>query len=276
MKKIAFISLLILLVSAFSACNNEEGRGGTSIVQGYVYNVIHDTKNYSMTVDTVPAAKADVFLSYGKNNHNDEKAAAAPDGFYQFKYLTKGNYTVFSYSTPAVGEKIAEEKNIKAGSGTTTVEDIYIHSGKAYETAIIKGQVKVRWWSTNASDKDYVDAKNPDGTYKHYSETFVNNLPKYASNIRVFIRYLDDADTFYRDRIVTDENGFFIFEKLQPGKYVVFAYSADEYFLLQKNIKVDKVVEKSNATIEVTETGKRFPLDEDEPLTLEIIDILKL
>ena len=138
MKKIAFISFLILLVSAFTACNNEEGRGGTSIVQGYVYNVIHDTKNYSMIVDTFPAVKTDVYIAYGNGKQGYEKREADSSGFYKFKYLTKGNYTVFSYSTPDAGVKEAEEKSIKIGSGTTTVENIYIHSGKTYKTAMIK------------------------------------------------------------------------------------------------------------------------------------------
>jgi hypothetical protein len=257
MKKLTIPALLALFCLSFAACNKEEGKGGTSTLQGYVYNIIHADDNYLLTVDTFPAAKTDVFIVYGDDHYFGNDTEAAPDGFYQFKYLTKGNYKIFAYSTLASGEKVAAVQSVKVGSGTNTADTIYIHSGKANSTALIRGQVEIKYW--NKDDKEYVDAYS-------YSSTILDRIPKYAADIRVYIRRV--GESFYFDDVRTDENGIFIFQKLQPGQYEVFTYSADKLVLETTNKKVSVPVK---AVIEVTETNNTiYDLSEN----LKIIDTL--
>jgi len=278
MKKITFISFLILLVSAFSACNREEGKGGTSIVQGYIYKVVHNDDSYLfddnnndtipatggnsgvvvkhiISGDTIPAAKTDVYIVYGNKHFYGDDVEAAPDGFYQFKYLTKGNYKIFAYSELAGGEKIVVEQTVKAGSGTTTTPDIYIHTGKAYGTSMIRGQLKVRYWFEGG----FVDETNP--VHAHL-------LPKILVETRVNIRRVGESS--YIDEVRTDEDGFFTFQKLSPGKYVVTAYTADLKVLSNPKLGEKVKVPVKSPVIEITEYGKVYQLLQP----LEIIDTL--
>jgi len=180
----------------------------------------------------------------------------APDGFYRFKYLTKGNYRVFAYSTLASGEKVAVEQQVKVGSGTTTAGNIYVHTGKAYGTSMVRGQVKIKYWSTD--DRAYVDENS-------YPPAIWDRIPKYAGDIRVYIRRAGEDFPF--NDVRTGENGIFIFQKLQPGEYEIYTYSADGYILEQTNEKIDVPVK---TTITVGETGKMYDISE----SLEIIDTL--
>ncbi|MDR0871866.1 MAG: hypothetical protein LBN27_00155 [Prevotellaceae bacterium] len=256
MKKITIPALLVLFALSFAACNKDEGKGGTSTLHGYVYKVIHNDDNYLMTVDTFPAAKTDVYLVYGSDHFYGDDAEAAPDGFYQFKYLTKGNYTVFAYSELANGERVAVEQSVKIGSGTATAQNIYIHTGKAYGTAMVRGQVEIRFWDKNGPG--FVDEINP---------IAAQILPKYAADIRVYIRRA--GESFYFDDVRTDENGIFIFQKLQPGTYEIFTYSADVAVLSRPTL-AEKVNIPVKTTIKVTETGKMYDLSE----ALKIVDTL--
>ncbi len=61
--KCHFISLLLLL--SFS-CNTDEGIGGSSSIEGYVYNVIHLNDDYSFRTDTFPAAGEKIYINVKK------------------------------------------------------------------------------------------------------------------------------------------------------------------------------------------------------------------
>ena len=96
MKKFSFISAIALLLFTFSACTKNEGVGGSSIIKGKItetkYNVSgNPTATYS-------ASDFDVYIIYGSGNtfYNDD-VKTSYDGSYQFKYLEKGDYTIFVY-----------------------------------------------------------------------------------------------------------------------------------------------------------------------------------
>ncbi|MGE4568425.1 MAG: hypothetical protein AB7C90_04475 [Bacteroidales bacterium] len=144
-----FFSPLLLVISLFlfSSCQKEEGEGGTSTVQGYVFKVIHQDETYGFRVDTVPAAKEDVFIKYGGGPIYDDDMETGPDGFFRFKYLQKGTYTVFAYTKYPDDMMEDVSKEVKVGAGNTvTVDPIYIHSGKMLGRATIQGRLMVRYF----------------------------------------------------------------------------------------------------------------------------------
>jgi hypothetical protein len=189
---IGFISLFLF------SCINEEGQGGISIVQGKVYKVLHPNDNFSLEADTFPAAKENVYIVYGDEPIYGDKMEAGYDGFYRFKYLTKGTYKVYAYSTLPNSIKSAVIDTVTVAYGkTANVPDIYIHEGKSLETSYITGTVMVKYY-----DKGYI----------------TGYMPAYES--RVYIRRKGEVYQF--DEVRTGIDGKFIFQGLNPGNYEVF------------------------------------------------------
>ena len=91
-----FLALITILVLG-TACQKNEGKGGTSTIKGKVH-VINQNKDGEF-INEYPGADEDVFLTYGsESNGFNEKVATSYDGSFQFTYLRPGNYTLFAYS----------------------------------------------------------------------------------------------------------------------------------------------------------------------------------
>ncbi len=203
MKHLKSIVILITSLLLFS-CISEEGEGGISTVQGYVYTVLHEDDIYSFQADTFPAAKTDVYIVYGEEPIYGDKMETGYDGFYRFRYLTKGMYKVYAYSTMPNSQKVAVIDSVSVAYGETkNVNNIYIHEGKSTETSYIKGQVYA--------------------TY--YNKGYAISVPTPAYGERVYIRRAGAQYQF--DEVRTGLDGVFMFQKLEPGDYEVFVISED-------------------------------------------------
>ncbi|MDR2039627.1 MAG: carboxypeptidase-like regulatory domain-containing protein [Bacteroidales bacterium] len=224
MRNIFYVLLLFLVT--ISSCNKDEGPGGSSSIEGYVYNVVHRDDNFSFTVDTVPAIKEDVFLVFGDDGYFGDDVETDRNGLYRFNYLRKGNYTVYAYSEYADGSRDAISKDIKVRSGTERVENIYIHTGKANGTSMIKGSV-----------------------YMHYYDkgSKVDEGP--AISTRVYIKNFGEETHF--DDVRVGDQGVFIFQKILPGKYEIWVPTEDPDTEKLSPVKME---------IEVDETGKIYEL----------------
>ncbi|MBQ6084573.1 MAG: hypothetical protein IJK92_09530 [Bacteroidales bacterium] len=199
--RIRLIGFFCMSLLFFASCNKNEGEGGTGAVQGYVKLINHPDDDYTLPADTMDAAKTDVFIVYGDSDFYGDDVETDDKGFYKFKYLTKGNYTVFSYSTLPSGEKIPVTASVTIGKGETgNVPTIYIHTGKAYGTSIVKGKVYAMYFHND--------------TYRGQG---------WAYEQRVYIR--KDGDTYHFDDVRVGLDGVFAFQKLQPGDYEVFTFT---------------------------------------------------
>ena len=187
----------------FSSCNKDEGLGGSSSVQGYVYNIVHRADN--LAGDTIPAVEEKVYIIYGDNEDGpvaDKRVETNQNGMYQFQYLRKGNYVVCAYSVypeELNKEKVVELKHVKVGSGTAYADPIYIHSGKGYGLSMIRGKVMVQYYN-----RSYL----PEG------------VPVPAVGERVYLKHFE-GDTVFDDVRVSDQ-GLFIFDRVPPGVYEVY------------------------------------------------------
>ena len=199
--KIRLIGLLCIVTLLSVSCKRNEGEGGTGTVQGYVKLINHPDDNYTLPADTMDAAKTDVFIVYGNSDFYGDDVETDDKGFYKFRYLTKGDYTVFSYSTLPSGEKVPVTASVSIGKGETgNVPTIYIHQGKAYGTSIVKGKVY--------------------GLYYH-NDTYRGQ--GWAYEHRVYIR--KEGDSYQFDDVRVGLDGVFAFQKLQPGNYEVFTFT---------------------------------------------------
>lgn len=199
MKKLFIVLLALLLAS----CNLHEGEGGTGTVRGYVKLIHHPDDDYQLAVDTVNAAKTDVFIVYGEEDFYGDDVETNPDGLYQFEYLTPGNYTVYAYSTLPTGEKVPVAETVTLARGSVAqVPTIYIHDGKAYGTAIVKGKV----WGVYFHNESY---RGEGWAYEH----------------RVYLRKL--GETYHLDDARVGVDGVFAFQKVLPGTYEVITYTQD-------------------------------------------------
>ena len=229
MRQTLLYSCLFLCICLFNSCNKDEGIGGSSSLEGYVYNIIHYDNNLSFRTETIPAAKEDVYIIFGENQDDyfGKDTEADNNGLYRFDYLRKGNYIIFAYSELADGKREAVYKEVNIGSGVSQAETLYIHTGKAYGTAIITGKV----YTTYHHNGDYRGAGPGTG-------------------IRAYIRHAGEI-TYFNDARAVD--GMFYFQKLFPGTYEIAVETEDE------NTEVVSLVIK---TITITETGKIYEIPE--------------
>lgn len=203
MKYVRIIIAFLVMCFALSSCNNKEGEGGTGTIRGYVKLIHHPDDDYQLNVDTLNAAKTDVFIVYGNDEFYGDDIETDPDGLYQFEYLTPGDYTVFAYSTLATGEKVAVAQTVKLERGQVAeVPTIYIHDGKAYGTSVITGRV----WAWYFHNNEY---RGEGWAYEH----------------RVYLRKL--GDSYHIDDVRVGLDGIFAFQKVLSGTYEVVTYTQD-------------------------------------------------
>ncbi len=202
-KTIKFLLALLVVALLLPACNKGPGEGGTGTVQGFVKLVHHPDDDYTLTPDTMVAAKTDVFIIYGDEAYYGDDAETNANGMYQFEYLRPGDYTVFAYSTLPSGEKVAVSEAVNLSRGAVVqVPTLYIHDGKAYGTSIVKGRVHAAYYHN--------------GSYRGEG---------WACEHRVYIRRVGDDISFDDTRVGPD--GYFAFQKLQPGEYEVYTVTQD-------------------------------------------------
>jgi hypothetical protein len=228
----AFLAVVLLL----PACNKGEGKGGTGTVQGYVKLIHHPDDDFALSADTMDAAKTDVFIVYGDDAYFGDDTETGFDGMYQFEYLTPGNYTVYSYSTLPSGEKVAVSEAVTLNRGAVAqVPTIYIHDGKAYGTSLVKGQVHASYYHN--------------GSYRGEG---------WAYEHRVYIRRVGEELHFDDARVGVD--GYFVFQKLQPGAYEVFTTTED----------YNEIPSLLFQTIIVGEVGQIYELEEQFEVIINV------
>jgi hypothetical protein len=230
--------LLTLMVMAFllPSCNKGPGEGGTGTVQGFVKLVHHPDDDYTLTPDTMVAAKTDVFIIYGDEDFFGDDVETNAEGMYQFEYLRPGEYTVFAYSTLPSGEKVAVSETVELQRGAVAkVPTLYIHDGKAYGTSVVKGRVHATYYHN--------------GSYRGEG---------WACEHRVYIRRMGEDIPFDDTRVGPD--GYFAFQKLQPGTYEVYTVTQD----------FNEVPDFVFQSIEVEGTGQIYEIPEQYEIIINV------
>jgi hypothetical protein len=231
-----FVLVFLAMAMLLTACNKGPGEGGRGTVRGYVKLVHHPDDDYTLTPDTMAATKTDVFIVYGDEAYFGNDVETNAEGLYQFEYLLPGDYTVFAYSTLPSGEKVAVKETVKLDRGAVAqVPTLYIHDGKAYGTSIVKGLVYATYYHN--------------GSYRGEG---------WAYEHRVYIRRVGEDIPFDDTRVGPD--GYFAFQKLQPGEYEVFTVTQD----------FNEVPDFVFQSISVDEAGQIYELPEQFEVIINV------
>lgn len=229
MKKLFLSASILFGLFLLFGCNQDEGLGGSFSIEGYVFKIVHYDDNLTFRKDTFPAAKEDVFLIFGNNSNEyfGDDVETDNNGFFRFNYLRPGNYQVYAFSELANSKKIAIYKDVKAENRINKVETIFINTGKAYGTSIVKGNVFT--------------------TYYHNGSYRDSGL---GTGMRAYIKHVDENGYFDDVRVI---DGAFYFQKLLPGTYEIGVETEDI------STEAISLVKK---TITITETGKVYEIPE--------------
>lgn len=92
-----YITVLLISVLIFSGCKKEAGEGGSSSIKGYVH-VTDYNANMLIIQGDYPGTDEDVYIIYGDDIQYGDRIRSGPDGRFEFKYLQKGDYTIYLYS----------------------------------------------------------------------------------------------------------------------------------------------------------------------------------
>jgi len=132
MKKIAIFLLFGILLYA---CKKEAGEGGTSIIEGKVYQLtLWDNSGVWDTLEYKLVAEKEVYIIYSENENDiyDDSFDTHWNGEYRFEFLRKGDYTIYAYanwdSLGVIEGAYPVFKHIKidANNRTFTLDDFVI------------------------------------------------------------------------------------------------------------------------------------------------------
>jgi hypothetical protein len=133
--------IICTIAIGFTACEKDTGEGGTSVIEGQVYK-IHTFQNSSTgAMDTLYYqldSGKDVFIIYSDNETEvyDDKFETDYNGRYNFEYLRKGDYTLYTYADSIDVNNVNYDypifKHIKINSNNSdnSVEDFVIEKNQ--------------------------------------------------------------------------------------------------------------------------------------------------
>jgi hypothetical protein len=135
--------IIISCVVILASCKKEAGEGGTSTITGRIIVHDYDAAFLNPTYVTYYPAGEDIFIIYGADHSTyDNDYKTTYNGTYEFKYLQKGKYRIFGYSTDSTGAyngtfnanrpkiPVFKDVEITSNHSTVTVPDIIILKNK--------------------------------------------------------------------------------------------------------------------------------------------------
>jgi hypothetical protein len=96
MKK-SWLIMIVLAGIFLSACTKNPGIGGDASIKGNVF-VEHWNTTFTQFISEYPGADIYVYLVFGSDISYGNRIKTNPDGEFEFKYLYKGDYTIYVYS----------------------------------------------------------------------------------------------------------------------------------------------------------------------------------
>lgn len=126
MKSILIFSALLVV---FSACSKYEGQGGVATIKGVVIEQRYNS--LGNVIASYPAPDQDVFIIYGADNtFYDDDVKTSYDGSYEFRYMRKGTYRIFTYedcnTCPSGKKEVMKEVEITEKNQELLMDTIYI------------------------------------------------------------------------------------------------------------------------------------------------------
>ncbi len=237
---VLFCSILLLN----SSCEKNAGPGGTGSISGTIIEKYYNN-DYSNLIYQRPAGDEEVFVIYGEDDVLGDRTFTSHTGGFRFDFLYPGRYYIY-YLTQDSTTILDDEQEKIYLVDLDRGEDVDLGNLEKLTTldyddgaAVIKGVVKVI---------NYVNESR-------YPLLVVEDIA-FAHEQEVYLTFGDEA--FYEDRIRTQFDGYFEFNNLIPGDYLVFLYSEDvtrvtEHVVLKFDVSIsefDQVVDLGEIIIE--------------------------
>jgi len=92
-----FLSSIVILSFMMASCKKEPGSGGTSSIYGKVYAKDYNS-TFTVFLEGYYAQDEDVYIIYGDDKSFSDRVRTNYDGTFEFKYLRKGTYHIYTYS----------------------------------------------------------------------------------------------------------------------------------------------------------------------------------
>lgn len=208
-----FIVLLCFLIG-LGSCKKDEGFGGNSAIKGRL--VLKQYNNdYSLLIDSAPAKEQDIFIIFGNDPDIGDRVRTNFDGYFEFKFLREGKYTIYYYSEDPELLDFEQKKEmtyeVEVGKKSTRdVGDLYSYERLDYNdgNAVIKGRVRQINYRSNS----------------RWPLMFVEDTVTVLEK-EVYITY--NNQLYYEDRIRTTFDGTFEFRGLIKGSYKIHVISED-------------------------------------------------
>src|ERR1051325_3619038 len=127
MKNLLFFPFLSLII-AFSSCKKGPGQGGRATIKGKVYTVNY---NSAMTaaLDSGYLGAQKVYIIYGDEAVVGDNVDTDNNGSFEFPYLRKGKYTVYTYSKTQpnhLDSAVVQQVDISGGKDVKELPDFKI------------------------------------------------------------------------------------------------------------------------------------------------------
>jgi len=197
-----FIGVSLICFFATS-CKKEEGRGGKLSIKGKVYGKFYNKKFNKLRFEKY-IEEEDVYIIYGDNDYYGDREKTGYDGAFQFDYLNKGKYKIYTFTTDlATQQKVPVIKEITIQDDATLDDFVINVEDKSFGIYAIRGKVYAN---------DY------DDTYSG-----LDGPSYYAMDEDVFL--IEEGDSSYADKVSTNYNGMYEFRGLRNGKYKVYVFS---------------------------------------------------
>ncbi|HMN04304.1 MAG TPA: hypothetical protein PKD45_01140 [Flavobacteriales bacterium] len=123
--------LAILLASTAMltwGCKKEPGEGGKAEIRGVVLR--QDVNAVGNPIgDPYPFQETRVYIVYGDHDFHDDDVRTGPDGNYVFRWLRKGDYTVYTFSEcncPGKTEVVSRTVTVDGRKDVITVPTITV------------------------------------------------------------------------------------------------------------------------------------------------------
>ena len=165
--------------------------------------------DFSILVNSLAASDEKIYIQYANSKTVEDDVETSYDGYFEFTYLSEGDYTLFYYSKDSLNpldpkKEVLVEVHLDKGENIDlgemkTLETLDFDEGKAS----LKGSVlEIMYWTVN--------------------------IPKdtlMATDLPVYLRYGNHQQ--YDERIRTQGDGSFCFSNLIPGDYTIYVFSED-------------------------------------------------
>lgn len=227
------LPVLLLLVVAgilLASCAKDEGFGGTGSISGTIIEQFYND-DFSQLIRTSPAIDEEVFILFGDDSTPGERVNTGSNGDFRFNFLYPGSYHIYHRSLDTTGTTGDE----------WSVINVDLDRGEELDMGELEMVSVLEFDDGSAVISGVVEKTKYDNDSKW--PNLVIEYIDFAHEHEVYLTY--GNHTFYDERVRTQDDGYFEFSNLIPGKYRVFLYSEDvtkitEHFVISFDVTIEE------------------------------------